>query len=119
MPPTPTVAAPGPAPLTPREGSRTGAAPAPDAGDTGSSSPPGAAVREPAPSPGPPDPEGGVATWVDPVDGECPPSHPVKAKLTSGIYHVPGGLSYARTRPDRCYRDAEAAETDGLRAARR
>ncbi len=59
------------------------------------------------------------ASWVEPVDGECPPSHPVKAKLASGIYHVPGGLSYARTRPDRCYRDAEAAEADGLRAARR
>lgn len=64
-------------------------------------------------------PRPGPAAWIEPVDGGCPPSHPVKAKLSSGIYHVPGGLSYARTRPDRCYRDAAAAEADGLRAARR
>jgi len=55
---------------------------------------------------------------VDPVDGECPPSHPVKGKLASGIYHLPGGLNYARTRPDRCYTDAAAAEADGLRPAK-
>ena len=49
-------------------------------------------------------------------DGSCPLSHPVKAKLTSGIYHVPGGVNYERTKPDRCYVDAAAAEADGLRA---
>jgi hypothetical protein len=57
--------------------------------------------------------------WVAPVDGECPPSHPIKAKMSSGIYHVPGGFNYARTRPDRCYRDTEAAEADGLRPSKR
>jgi hypothetical protein len=57
--------------------------------------------------------------WVEP-DGEvCPTSHPVKAKLTSKIFHLPGGLSYGRTRPDRCYKDAAAAESDGLRPAKR
>lgn len=73
----------------------------------------------PTATPAAPDPDGNPASWVEPVDGGCPPSHPVKAKLSSGIYHVPGGLSYDRTRPDRCYRDAAAAEADGLRAARR
>ena len=29
----------------------------------------------------------------------------MKAKLASGINDVPGGLSYKRTRPDRCYAD--------------
>lgn len=57
--------------------------------------------------------------WVDPVDGACPTGFPVKAKLSSGIFHVPGGLSYERTRPDRCYADADAAIADGLRAAKR
>ena len=52
-------------------------------------------------------------------DGSCPATHPVKAKLTSGIYHVPGGGNYERTKPDRCYVDAAAAEADGLRAAKR
>ena len=62
------------------------------------------------------DPSG---TWAEPIDGACPPGFPVKAKLTSGIFHVPGGLSYDRTKPDRCYPTAVAAEADGLRAARR
>ena len=59
-----------------------------------------------------------IASSVEPVDGECPVSHPVKGKLASGIYHVPGGLNYERTRADRCYVDAAAAESDGLRASK-
>jgi hypothetical protein len=57
--------------------------------------------------------------WVEPVDGQCPTTHPVKAKLGSGIYHAPGGLNYDRTRPDRCYLTTEAAELDGLRKSKR
>ena len=61
-----------------------------------------------------------LAAWVEPTaDGECPETHPIKAKMASGIYHVPGGLNYARTRPDRCYIDAAAAEADGLRQSKR
>jgi hypothetical protein len=77
---------------------------------------------EPQPFPSPPprahDREDGAA-WVPPDEGACPAPHPVKAKLASGIYHRPGGQSYERTRPDRCYRDGAAAEADGLRAAKR
>ena len=59
------------------------------------------------------------APWQPPrPDGSCPDGYPVKAKSSSGIFHVPGGASYERTRPDRCYRDPAAAERDGLRAAR-
>jgi hypothetical protein len=61
----------------------------------------------------------GDARWVEPVDGACPASYPVKVKTGSGIFHVPGGASYERTRPDRCYCDAAAAVADGYRAARR
>ena len=60
-----------------------------------------------------------ATTWVEPVDGACPAGYPVKAKLKSGIFHLPGGLAYERTKPDRCYPDAAAAEADGLRAAKR
>ncbi|MDQ4132158.1 MAG: nuclease, partial [Actinomycetota bacterium] len=61
-----------------------------------------------------------VEPWVDPdVAGLCPSSHPVKAKLASGIYHLPGMAAYARTRADRCYCDEETAQTDGLRKAKR
>lgn len=57
--------------------------------------------------------------WVEPDGDVCPTSHPVKVKLASRIFHVPGGVSYGRTRPDRCYTDATAAEADGLRPAKR
>ena len=60
-----------------------------------------------------------VEDWVEPVDGACPATHPVKGKPGSGIYHEPGGLFYDRTVPQRCYRSAEAAEADGLRAPKR
>lgn len=74
-------------------------------------------VPRPAPRPG------AEANAVEPVvdpnaDGSCPASHPVKAKTSSGIFHVPGGANYERTRADRCYVDAEAAEADGLRPSK-
>jgi len=59
-----------------------------------------------------------TATWIAPVEGGCPDGHPVKANVASGIYHVPGGRSYARTRPDRCYATSEDAEADGFRRAK-
>ncbi|MGH9186958.1 MAG: hypothetical protein ACRD0U_14250 [Acidimicrobiales bacterium] len=58
-------------------------------------------------------------SWIEPDGDACPASHPVKAKLSSGIFHLPGGLSYERTQPDRCYVSADAAEADGLRPAKR
>ena len=57
--------------------------------------------------------------WVEPVGGTCPTGYPVKASLSSGIFHVAGGLFYDRTRPDRCYRDPAEATADGLRQAKR
>ena len=59
------------------------------------------------------------APWVEPkADGTCPASHPIKAKVKSGIYHEPGGANYDRTKPDRCYLDAATAEADGLRRSK-
>ena len=57
--------------------------------------------------------------WVAPDGGACPAGPPVKATVQSGIFHAPGSPHYDRTQPDRCYRDAAAAEADGLRAPRR
>ena len=60
------------------------------------------------------------AKWVPAdADGGCPDSHPVKATKASRIFHVPGGQFYARTKAERCFCDAEAAEADGYRAAKR
>ena len=52
-------------------------------------------------------------------DGTCPPTHPVKAKLASKLFHLPGMFAYARTRPDRCYLDADTAVGDGFTQAKR
>ena len=60
-----------------------------------------------------------VPRWVAPVDGVCPVSHPIKGNADSGIFHVPGGMSYDRTVPERCYATAADAEADGFRQAKR
>lgn len=60
------------------------------------------------------------AAWVAPDEnGAAPASHPVKVKVSSGIYHVPGGIAYDRTAADRFYVDAAAAEADGFRPSKR
>lgn len=64
-------------------------------------------------------PKDGAAAWVEPDGGACPVSHPVKAKLSSSIFHLPGMTAYDRTNADRCYRDEATAEADGLRRAKR
>jgi hypothetical protein len=60
-----------------------------------------------------------VPWWVAPEGDACPTSHPVKVKQSSGIYHVPGGFNYERTKPDRCYLSPAAAQNDGYRASKR
>ena len=65
----------------------------------------------------PPDEE--APSWREPIDGACPDGYLIKAKVASGIFHVPGGLAYDRTKPDRCYPSPEAAMADGFRAAKR
>ena len=70
--------------------------------------------RESAPTPDP-----SVAAWLPPVDEACPPTHPIKAKQASGIYHLPGMVNYQRTKPDRCYAEESAAVTDGFTKAKR
>jgi hypothetical protein len=60
----------------------------------------------------------GAQRWRDPVDGGCPPGHPIKANAKSEIYHVPGGRFYDRTIPERCYATAEDAEADGYRRSK-
>jgi hypothetical protein len=57
--------------------------------------------------------------WVEAMGNECPTTHPVKAKLASMLYHLPGMAAYNRTRPDRCYVDGASAEADGFIKAKR
>jgi hypothetical protein len=61
----------------------------------------------------------GERLWVPANDGVCPPTHPVKAKLSSKIFHTPSGRNYSRTKADRCYPDEASAQADGLRPALR
>ena len=61
----------------------------------------------------------GERLWVAANDGVCPQTHPVKAKLSSKIFHAPGSRNYSRTHADRCYPDEQSASADGLRPAQR
>lgn len=61
----------------------------------------------------------GPVTWVGPTGRICPPSHPVKAKLSSRIFHLPGMAAYNRTTPDRCYPDEASAVEDGFTRSKR
>lgn len=64
-------------------------------------------------------PTTGRITWVEPTGRICPPSHPVKAKLSSRIFHLPGMAAYNRTIPDRCYEDEASAVDDGFIRSKR
>ena len=52
-------------------------------------------------------------------DGNGPDTHPIKGNDQSKIFHVPGGMSYERTKAERCYCDEASAEADGYRKAKR
>ena len=66
-------------------------------------------------------PGSGSATtsWVDGSTADSAPAgFPVKVKMSSGIFHVPGGRFYERTNADRWYATTEAAEADGYRQSK-
>jgi len=75
------------------------------------------AAKKAAPPPAEPTP---VVHWIEPTSPDmCPDSHPIKAKLSSKIFQLPGMFAYNRTRPDRCYDNEESAVADGLTKAKR
>jgi hypothetical protein len=78
-------------------------------------------ARDPWPPVTPPEPVNvPEQAWVEPAtDGACPVSHPIKGKLSSKIFHLPGMFAYDRTKADRCYATEAAAEADGLHKAKR
>jgi hypothetical protein len=109
----PPLQAPAQAPSpTPAQAQTRAAAPPPP--PSVQASPPPTAPVETQPAP-----KTTLPPWVAPEDGICPATHPVKAKLSSGIFQVEGNAMYARTRPDRCYQTPAAAAEDGLRPAKR
>ena len=61
-----------------------------------------------------------AAAWAEPTAaGGCPDGYPVKAKASSKIFHVPGGVLYDKAVPDRCYASPDAAIADGFRQSLR
>jgi len=57
--------------------------------------------------------------WVTATSGGgAPEGFPVKVKVSSGIFHVPGGRFYDRTNPDRWYATTAAALADGYRQSK-
>ncbi|MDQ2730013.1 MAG: hypothetical protein M3Y91_19650, partial [Actinomycetota bacterium] len=58
--------------------------------------------------------------WEEPApDGTCDQSYPIKVKVRSGLFHLPGMFAYERTGADRCYRSSADAEADGFTRASR
>lgn len=58
--------------------------------------------------------------WQEPLGGgACHESHPIKVKLRSGLFHLPGTFAYERARADRCYGSAADAEADGFHRSKR
>jgi hypothetical protein len=63
--------------------------------------------------------DGSSGGWAEPLaDGSCPVGYPIKANDNSGIFHLPDGRFYGRTKPERCYSNAETAVADGYRQAK-
>lgn len=117
--PAPSAAGTRPAAVAARTAPAARTGRAPTASPTTASPTPAAAPAKAVPAPPAPAPTG-ATPWVAPEDdGSCPAGYPVKAKLRSGVYHLEGMAAYARTRPDRCYPSAEAAEAGGFRRALR
>ncbi|HEX2065172.1 MAG TPA: hypothetical protein VHE80_12200 [Acidimicrobiales bacterium] len=103
------------------DGNGSGRAPTAPFGPPPSSEHPAGATPpdEPAESATPEAYDESLPDWVEPVEGSCPSTHPVKVKLSSGLFHLPGMAAYNRTNPDRCYRDEESALQDGFTRAKR
>lgn len=72
-----------------------------------------ATVKSPAPAAKP------TRVKVTSSSFNCPKGYPVKGNADSGIYHVPGGAFYSRTKPEECFTTAAAAKSAGYRASKR
>ncbi len=64
-------------------------------------------------------PKAAMVSWVEPLDGVCPTTHPIKAKLGSKVFRKPGMASYDASKPDRCYASEGAARRAGFNEAQR
>ena len=72
-----------------------------------------------APESGVPESAAATSPWVEgSTAGVAPAGFPIKLKMSSGIFHVPGGRFYERTNADRWYATTEAAEADGYRQSK-
>ncbi|MGJ9374147.1 sunset domain-containing protein [Nesterenkonia sp. CF4.4] len=72
-----------------------------------------AAVKSPAPVKKP------TRVTITSSTFNCPKGYPVKGNADSGIYHVPSGVFYSRTKPEECFATTSAARSAGYRASKR
>jgi len=107
------------------EAAKSGSGKADDGKTDGAKAAPSRAAKQTRKGPARKSPTGkaedppGERLWVQANEGVCPPTHPVKAKLSSKIFHTPSGRNYKSTKADRCYPDEASAQADGLRPAQR
>jgi hypothetical protein len=110
-----------PAPSSPPVATRPIDAPHPDPGAVADSDLPAAVsfVNDLVDAPVARSADNATGGWAAALnDGSCPIDHPIKANNNSGIFHVPGGRFYNRTKPERCYSTPDAAIADGYRQAK-
>jgi len=54
-----------------------------------------------------------ISSWTPQASGwDCPAGRLIKGNAQSGIYHVPGGQYYSKTKPEKCF----GSETEAIRA---
>ncbi len=58
----------------------------------------------------------GTGDRVRGADGVCPPGYPIKGNASSKIYHVPGLVSYEKTKAEWCFPSENDAVSFGYRA---
>ncbi len=49
----------------------------------------------------------------------CPNDKPIKGNAQSGIYHIPDGQYYIKTRPERCFATEEEAQKADYRKSKK
>lgn len=77
---------------------------------------------QPAPSPQPTQPQqpsqpAPQPAGKEPVGKDCPATAPIKGNQNSMLYHVPGGKSYKRTKPEQCFATEAEAQAAGFQKA--
>jgi len=61
-----------------------------------------------------------ISSYTPQASGwNCPVGKPIKGNAQSGVYHVPRGQYYNKTKPERCFTTEQEAQKAGYRKSSR